>query len=102
MEYTQPRSEPRVELGTRLIVLLKREDEWHELSAFTVNVSESGLLVTLQPAPQVGDWVRIRLPDENFEGEAEVVYVVSGNMNALVGMRLRHKQGKWLVPSMSA
>lgn len=80
-------------------VELNRGAAWQQLSGFTVNVSERGLLVTLSEAPQVGERVRVRLPDpDDSWAEAEVSHVIRGRANYLVGVRLEEKHGAWMLP----
>lgn len=99
MTFPVQRSEPRFGLGTHVQIALNRGGRWHELSGFTVNVSEHGLLLTLSEGPQLGERVRVKLPPPgDFWGEAVVRHVVQGTANCLVGMRLEVKHGSWLVP----
>lgn len=80
-------------------IAVNRGADWRELSGFTVNVSEHGLLVTLNEAPAVGEWVRVQLPAPgDFWGQAVVRHVVRGSANYLVGIRLQEKTGAWLAP----
>ncbi len=99
MTYSTERSELRFELGARVLVALNRGATWQQLSGFTVNVSENGLLVTLSEAPQAGEQVRVKLPDPgDFWAEAVVCHVIRGRAHALVGMQLKEKHGTWLLP----
>ena len=99
MTYPAQRSDPRFELGARVVIAVNRGATWQQLSGFTVNVSENGLLVTLSEAPQAGEQVRVKLPDPgDFWAEAVVCHVVRGRANFLVGIRLKEKHGTWLLP----
>ncbi len=102
MTHSIQRSEPRFELGTQVVIARNLGDRWQELSGFTVNVSEHGLLVTMSETPQSGERVRVKLPPPgDFWGEAVVCHVIPGTVNCLVGMRLDTKHGTWLIPRRS-
>ncbi len=98
MNPAPQRSEPRFRIGTRVRVLIQESDAWRAVSAFTVNVSENGLLVAL-PFPLVaGDVVRLELPGEdNFRADGVVCHATPGSFTCLVGIRLIEKQGNWLI-----
>ncbi len=80
-------------------IAVNRGAKWQEISGFAVNVSEHGLLVTLDEAPAVGEWVWVQLPASgDFWGQAVVRHAIRGSANYLVGMRLQEQSGAWLVP----
>ena len=87
------RSEPRFKHGARIRVRLWRNAQWAELPAFTVNVSENGLLVTVQATPALGEGIRVELPGQpgSFV-EATVRHAIRGTANSLVGLRLHEPQ----------
>lgn len=93
MEWQERRSEPRFEHGARIRIQILRDSQWMESPAFTVNISESGLLITMQPAPEVGERIRVEPPAQPGAWvEATVRRVVRGTANYLVGLRLHEKQ----------
>ena len=99
MTYPTQRSEPRFELGARVLIALNRGAAWQQHRGFTVNVSEHGLLVTLGEAPQVSERVRVKLPAPSDSWtEAVVRHVIHGRANFLVGMQLDETHGSWPLP----
>ena len=98
MKPSVPRRETRFTLGTTAQVAVRDGSGWREYAAFTVNVSENGLLVTLPIAPRMGEPVKVRVPGpDEFWGEAVVRHIIRGKANFLVGLQLAEKHGPWLV-----
>jgi len=92
MDFPHPRSEPRFPLGARIVVAVFRDSQWIELQAFTVNVSDHGVLLSMVDAPETGETVRLHFPDAvGGWGDAIVRHVSRGSANSLVGMRLKER-----------
>lgn len=93
MEPAERRSEPRFEHGGQIRVQVFRNAEWIEFEAFTVNVSENGLLITTRAKPAVGERLLVELPGHQGRWvDASVRHVVPGRANNLVGLRLHQRQ----------
>lgn len=89
----EQRSEPRFAVGQRVSVARLRGAEWVEAACFTVNVSENGLLVTMDDDPPTGEIIRVHFPSEPGGWiEAVVRHVSRGTANNLVGLHLRQRR----------
>ncbi len=99
MSFPHDRVEPRFPLGARIVVALFRASRWIELQAFTVNVSDHGVLLSMVEAPEPGETVRLHFPapSEGW-GDAVVRHVNRGSGNYLVGMRLKERH-TWSGPT---
>ncbi len=87
------RSEPRFQHGTHIRVQIFRNAEWLEFDAFTVNISESGLLITVKARPAIGERMLLELPAQAGHWvDASVRHIIPGRANNLVGLRLHQRQ----------
>ena len=92
MSFPHERSEPRFPLGAQIVVALYRGSRWIELSGFTVNVSDHGVLLSMTETPEIGETVRLRFPAPGQAwGDGVVRHVSRGSVNYLVGVRLKER-----------
>ncbi len=88
------RCEPRLSAGQKILVLSKNGADWKSRPAFTVNVSEHGILVTIGVLLRPGDRVRLQsCEDAGCWADAIVRHVIPGTTDYLTGMQFVHTHG---------